>query len=430
MEGKLFHMKKVLILSYFFPPCSLTAANRVYGWASFLHRSGYFPVIVTRNWDIPLKSQEDMLKSTGKEIDVIRYPNYEVHYLPYKSGIRDRIYCSKFRKLSKFLTFIMMLAQNFTNTAIPYSNIYSYSRKLLRKDSAISKMIITGNPFEMFRFGCKLTKEFKIPWIADYRDDWTTSELNLPKNIFERIIKSVSGKYEKKWVSTASFFTSVSDYYILKISNVTGKTGHLIRNGFFQSDLAVTPKHPNFPRFTIAYSGTLYKYQKIEALLDVIKELVCDYNINIRLLFIGSGYDIVQKERVEKYMEGYEQYFRITSRIPHEESLELLSKSHVLLMLAYEGIKGIPSSKIFEYIAQQKPVILYPSDNDVIEEILNETNLGIIANDKEIIRKKIMDLYDKYIKGEQLNIQVEERIISKYSRETSTKEMAGLLDTI
>ena len=101
-------MTKVLVLSYFFPPCSLTASNRVYGIVSNMHRFGLYPVVITRHWESKSTGQEDLLKSTKKTMEHVCYQGYEVYYLPYRSSLRDRLLLSSdkvplFRFFSKIL---------------------------------------------------------------------------------------------------------------------------------------------------------------------------------------------------------------------------------------------------------------------------------------------------------------------------------------
>ena len=53
-------LNKVLIISYFFPPCNLTASNRALFWAKYLKDYGYDPIVITRKWDHKIKSPRDI----------------------------------------------------------------------------------------------------------------------------------------------------------------------------------------------------------------------------------------------------------------------------------------------------------------------------------------------------------------------------------
>src|ERR1700722_6727737 len=120
-------MEKVLIISYFFPPCNLTASQRAQSWANYLSQFGYKPVVITRRWDHPISHLSDVSKETPPEVLHEDNGNYEVYYLPYRPNLRDRLYVKyregRFNFLRKFLTMCELVLQPFFNFVIPYHNI-------------------------------------------------------------------------------------------------------------------------------------------------------------------------------------------------------------------------------------------------------------------------------------------------------------------
>ena len=269
-------MKNILIISYFFPPCNLTASQRVLGWANYLSNFGYYPTIVSRNWDIPINSPEDVLKSTGREVVHQKNDQYEVYYLPYVASIRDQIFSKNkdkkiFQKISKILTFKDQILENYFNRSIPFSNLYDFSLDLIQKEDKYKCLIVSGNPFVQFKFGFLLNKKTGIRWIADYRDDWNTSELISRGNGLKKIISSLQSKSERKWVKSSECIISVSPKYTSKIASFVNKNGEVILNGFDglnENDIIETDKR----YFTITYNGSLYPTQPIEIVINAIKK--------------------------------------------------------------------------------------------------------------------------------------------------------------
>ena len=372
-------MKKVLIISYFFPPCNLTASNRIAGWEKHLPEFGIYPIIVTRNWTGSELTSEQRLTDSGSELRIEKKDHSEIHYLPYRASLRDRFFQksgnnSVYRLLSKFLTFVGVFLQPLCMRAIPYHNLYFHAKSILKANSDVSTVLISGNPFEQFYFGYKLKKAFpRISWIADYRDDWTTSEVvKVPFRSFHRY-------FEKKWLSTASCFTTISPYYQSKISKLVNISGHTIYNGFDQ--LIENSHKTSADSLVITYNGTLYETQKIEIFIEGLK-LFIDANPykKITLNMPGILFDQRQANRVLKNMEGYESHFFMTDRISKEEVIEIQKKSDLLLMVSHANIRGVTSSKIFEYISLQKPFIVCPNDHDVLEEIAIQSGLGKVMD--------------------------------------------------
>ena len=94
-------MKEVLIISYFYTPCSLTAAQRPAGWVKYLSQFGVKPILITRNWDKLLNTPEDQLRDSGKQIKIDKTNSFEIHYLPYRASLRDRLFNSSNTLLKK-----------------------------------------------------------------------------------------------------------------------------------------------------------------------------------------------------------------------------------------------------------------------------------------------------------------------------------------
>lgn len=424
-------MKNIIIISYFFAPCNLTASQRALGWVKYLKEFGYYPVVITRNWDVKIKKQSDISAPSGKKVIHKIEDGYEVYYLPYKGNLKDRIYSrfgDKFSVLRRFLSLTELVGQHFSNYFIPYSNIYNFAKDLI-KGEKFKMLLITANPFIQFKFGYDLNRKFKIPWIADYRDDWSTDELSEKKGGLNRILHKLDCKSEKKWVESASLITSVSPYYIKKISDFTGVDGETIYNGFFEEEYTANAE-TLFDDITLTYNGTLYPSQNVEVFIEGFKKSIEKLKFpftKVKLYFPGLEYKPDQAERIRKLLKGYEDHYIITNRISRDEVIKIQRKSHVLLMFPHNNIKGIPSSKLYEYLGLQKPILISPSDNDILEQTVKETNSGIVCQTADDVCDFICQLVNNY-----------DPIISRYSftnslvysRRNQTKRLAQLLDKI
>jgi len=426
-------LKKILIISYFFPPCNLTASQRAYNWAKHLKDFGYDPIVITRRWDTSIQLLGDeCISSSSKEVIEEVNERFKVFYMPYIGSLRDRIFIkNRDRKkiLRKALSFKEQFFQNFFINSLPYSNIYHKAVELIEIGD-ISSVIITGSPFESFHFGYKLKRKYPhINWVADYRDDWTTTELFQSGNVLERVLFKLAKKSEKKWLNSAWFFTTISSHYVDKISNFTGVKGYEIINGFGTdlTEINTEPKKNN--EFHITYNGTLYPSQNIEPVLRGIKDVIFEFQdqLEIHLNFPGLSFTKEAEERVRAELKGLERVY-ITERISREEVIKIQQKSHLMLMIAHKGIKGIPSSKLYEYIGLKKPVLLFPNDHDIIEETLLDTRLGIICESENEIKEKLTFVIQSFINNGKVGIDGDIKQIKKYSRKNGVKKFAKLLD--
>jgi hypothetical protein len=394
-------MRNIIIISYFFPPCNLTASQRVFSWAKYLHKFGIYPTIITRRWDHEINTLSDVSKATPEVLLHEINDTYEVYYLPYKANLRDKIYVNsnfKLKFLRRILTFFEVFFQLWTNRIIPFKNLYDFSHDLISKNpNKFDLLVISGNPFIQFKFGFLLHRKFKIKWIADYRDAWTTSEINfINKNKVFSVLNLLERYFEKKWVSSASLITASSGGIADGIGNLVKVNSFPLYNGFDHEELEKVSIDEKYEIFTITYVGTLYDGQRIELFCEAFKELIDkNYTDKIQLLFPGLSFYETQENRIKKILSGYERYYSCTPRINRKQILEIEKKSHVLLHVAWDQHKGIIASKIYEYIGSGTPILVCPSDNGEIESIVKAANVGVCLNNKDEIINFIREKYEQ-----------------------------------
>ena len=425
-------MKKLLIISYYFPPCNLTAAKRVGGWAENLHKYGFYPIVVTRRWDVPINSLADISKGTGTEKSVEKNKHCTIYRVPYAPSLRDRIINKYSMKrlvaLRRVLSFAEVILRNFSLKSVAYENLYDTARQLIAGDPELRRLIVSGNPFQQFSFGYRLKKEFSdLKWIADYRDEWTTHK-RYKKSGLEGIVRRIEQRNERKWVSTASCFTYVNDAFISRISKFVERKGVVIRNGF--EDIEIPDKRDaNSIRLT--FGGTLYPHQDVRMLARGVTEFIeTNRGIDIKLYFLGSALIDGTKERIEAAFSKIGDRVIVTNRKSKSEMLEYYSKTDAFLMFPPVGMEGVVPSKILDYFPARRPIILCPSDDNEIARILTETGLGLIVESPIEVCRALERIRDAKMRGEHVELPMEELEIEKYSREHQHQVLAKVLETI
>jgi hypothetical protein len=170
--------------------------------------------------------------------------------------------------------------------------------------------------------------------------------------------------------------------------------------------------------------------QNIEMFLSAWIKMVDMHgkNIRMKLFFLGTAYDQKQKQRIEKYLFGYEDYFEVSGRMPRNEVIRKQSEAHLLLMVAYGAVKGSPGTKIFDYIACHKPVVLCPSDHDVIEQILTSSELAMIANDKQEAEDVLELAIAEFQATGNVKRNPNKEILERFSRFNQTRVLSEALN--
>jgi glycosyltransferase involved in cell wall biosynthesis len=429
-------MQRILLISYFFPPCNLTASERVSSWARHLNKFGYYPVVISRRWDNKIKNLSDVSLATPEEVLYEKHEHYESYLVPYLPNLKDRIYArygnEKYVMPRRALSMIELILQRYFNWFIPYKNIGDFANEFISKNDDIKKVVISGNPYILFKFGYQLHKKYGTRWIADYRDAWTTSEIDLiARGAIFKYIRNSDVASEKKWVGSASAITSVSEPILKNLTNLVGIKGKWIPNGFELGEFEHLKNIESFPEFTVAYIGTLYHGQQIELFCEAFIKLIETLKVrNVKLFFPGLAFDIEQHERIKKIMLGYEDYYVCTERTAKEEILEIEAKSHLLLYPAWKGFNGIIPSKIYEYISSGTHTLVAPSDNGEVEKILRKSGCGTITNTVEETFNFLMFAHSEFLKGKKIKADLSGENANFFSREHQAGRLAQLLDEI
>jgi glycosyltransferase involved in cell wall biosynthesis len=413
-------LKKILILAFYFPPNNFTASNRPFSWYKYLSAHGYYPVIITRNWN------EQSNKSY-----VDKSEEGEIHYVAYKENLFTRL-TNRFLKNDTYFFKKLFLAVYYTfqylSSYFRNSNqIETYLDEYSKDNNELKCIIATGNPFWQFILGVRLKKLFTIPFIGDYRDPWSNNE-DLYLNTFMKWTRRIDVLVERKLAQFFDAIIAVSEQqldFIAKHIHFTSDKKYTLYNGYI-GDYVET----NYVKgdFMMLFSGMVYPNQPIEAFINSYINLYKKNLLpkNATFVFLGIAQNKLPFERISIAIKGYEHLFQLTERVDHKEAINFQKKATVFVMPSHTNRVGIPSSKLFDYVYLGKPILLYPNDKDVIEKILTETQLGLIANSQEELETNLLKCIKAFNENTNIVTRNNEAIIN-YSRKTQTQVLVKAL---
>jgi hypothetical protein len=423
-------LKKVIVISYFFPPSNFVGSERTDSWAKNLHKNGIYPIIVTRNWNNQQKDIVDRVEENSFKKEV--FETHEVHRLPYHQSLRDK--CGNYKSLrliQKVLSLFELIFSNFFLYAIPYKNIYYHCKKLIETEKDISIVIASGRPFQSFFFGYLLKKRFPIIWIPDYRDEWNTHQNNdFSKRGIAKLIHRLESKSEKKWTSNADYFISVSDFWVESISKFIQREGIVIMNGY--NTYKPLKNNTDNQKLHIAYAGTLYESQKIDLFIQSVNQLnkAPFYKDRMFVSFIGTEIQVNAHNHLKKLVEGNNENYTFHSRMPKDELNLILETADLLLLTGFDGVKGWYPIKLFEYFATDKPILLFPSDKDVIEKFIVQTNSGFVVNSVQEATSLFSKILNEKGRNEEVLLKRNPALKDFYSRKFQNNKLGEFLNSL
>jgi glycosyltransferase involved in cell wall biosynthesis len=96
-------------------------------------------------------------------------------------------------------------------------------------------------------------------------------------------------------------------------------------------------------------------------------------------------------------------------------------------MIAHNGIKGVTSSKLFEYFSVQRPIIVFPNDNDVLETLVKTTQTGFVCNDAVELYDALAQLIHQFEARGITHSNINEDELFKYSRKNQCQILANAI---
>jgi glycosyltransferase involved in cell wall biosynthesis len=395
---------RALILAYEFVPFTSVAVQRPYSWFRFFKEFGIQPTVVTRQWSSQEFSQKSFISpSPTNEVVSDVFPEGQVIRAPFHPNLRDKLLLkfgyAKLSLLRRFLTLLYLATEHYFEWMDRDYPIYLAAREHLRRNKE-DVIIATGGPFILFRYASRLSKEFGIPWVADFRDGWYTHEnfrLNDPLTKLMHRVFLVPR--EKAYLKTASFATVASPSYISKLRALHPAVKfETVYNGFVADNfLGLQEVSQPEDVFTISYAGTIYDYQRLDVFIDGFCKFKENYpSAQVKIYFYGTKFYVNQYLRVKRDTGPISEFVEITDRIGHDEVLRHMRSSHVLLLLANRNYCAL-ATKVYEYLAAGRQILLCENDHGVLEEIIGKTRSGYCATDAEDTSAQLGRWYREFL---------------------------------
>jgi len=429
-------MKKVLIITYYWPPSGGSAVLRWLKFAKYLREFNWEPVVYTPANPEPQEIDPSLLKDLPPDLVVITskiFEPYNVYKWLTGKKKEDRLGVAMMSDKKKPGLISKLSLWIRSNLFIPDPRRFwvNPSIRLLCKRLRISHVdivITTGPPHSMHLIGLGLKRRLGIKWVADFRDPWTNIDFYRDLTL-TRSADLCHRKLEKKVLQEADHVITVSpgmtrEFELMGIKNVT-----TITNGYDEEPLMAGKPETN--KFTLLHLGSMPKSRNPEILWKVLSDLAKHnalFASRLQIKLIGKT-DLVVKESIKSY--ELNDYVVSKEFVHHDQTLGLLTGATVLLLCINNtpNAGGILTNKFFEYLSAHRPILaLGPADGDA-SAILAETGAGKIFgySDTLGLKNQLLTLFELY---SQHNLKIESRDIERFSRKNLTRELSELLNRL
>jgi glycosyltransferase involved in cell wall biosynthesis len=294
------------------------------------------------------------------------------------------------------------------------------------RNEGIDAIITTSPPLSMNLIGASVKKLTGVPWIADQRDSlvlnadrrFERKTVQAKEKALERVVRLVA--------SNADGIVAVSEAIAdeLRGFDPSGPV-RVIPNGCDFDDFAGLDYTPG-DRFRITHTGSFFGQRNPRAFLSALASSGLD---DVVARFVGD-FRSVDREWVEELDLG--DRLELLDYLPHRRALELQRDSEANLLLLPEAAgrgKVVPSGKIFEYLAAERPILAAVPTDGAAAKLVRETGAGIVVGpeDEKGIREALVGLHARWKAGHLGNGYLTDDERNRLSRKTRVEELAELL---
>ena len=425
-------MKKVLVITYYWPPSGGAGVQRWLKFVKYLPSLGWEPIIYTvENGEYPVLD-DSLVNDLPSNIKVLKTKIWEpyIFYKRFTGRKKNDKINSGFlnnKKKNKILESISVWIRG--NLFIPDARKFwikpsvNYLNNFI-KDNPVDFIISSGPPHSTHLIALGIQKLNKIPWLADFRDPWTNIDFYKDLKL-SNWADSKHKKLEKEVLSKANIILTIGNQLKNELKELGAKNVEVIENGFDIDDFK--NDYSNFldSKFSIAHIGSFTPSRNHLILWKVLNEIVnenIDFASKLQLKLIGnidySVHNSIQDFNLEKYVKKFD-YLSHNKVISHQKSSKVL----LLMVNNTPNSKGIITGKVFEYMASSRPILVIGPEDGDLAKIISATKSGIVCgyNNEVKLKKVILDLFN--------NKLIFNPDFEKYSRKNLSKNLSIILDT-
>ncbi len=455
--------ENILLISYDFPP-ALAGVRRIVKFAKFLPEFGYDPIVLAATPD-PMAPLDYEIE---REVEKAGYPVYRTpsldlnHVYGFLATLPREYHRIKNRLLSYLDEARMFAPGTRSQDTLPLVDerekqregprgLWRWLAKSVRRalylpddrigwlpfaypqavrileSRPVRYILTTSYPNSTHLLGAILKRRYKVLWIADFRDGWTTNPYfaDYPTPLHRKW----NARWEARVAQEAELLITVSEPIAEHLRSLAPhpEKVHVIPNGFDPDDFIDLPVM-RFERFTLVYTGTLFGQRSPEPLFAAMRILFDKYP------HISSEFQAIFLTKWQPEHERMIESYRLKDQVicygiqPYRVALQFQRNAHALVAIEGPARHGemMLTQKVFEYLACGKPILAITPEN-ALAQLVRQTRTGFVVNPDDI-SQLVERLYDLFMGA--IDFSPRTDLIVKYQRREQARELASLMDDL
>lgn len=323
---------------------------------------------------------------------------------------------------SRLATLIKLFRGDHSESWQPVATL---AAEIICRQFKVDIIIAEHSPDAAVFVASKLSHEFKIPWIIDFRDPMLRDMRPVARYLYKLFtvprFKGLSGTI------------NVNNYWVELDHKLFGVEGATILNGFDPDDLPPSPVAQLGQELRIGYFGGLQRGQNLVPFIEALSKLPAD--AMVKFIYRGSSHSWVERE-LKKYQVPPSRY-DCSPTVSRDQALTSMSTCDVLLLVSLQVDgdlylwRGLYPGKTFEYFALRKPILLTVGDRGMLDELILEGKVGRIGVDAESMTQLLNEAVGQKQAGRAIwNVVYADDFIKRFTRHRQTGLLVDFMESL
>lgn len=366
--------KRLLLVSYHFPPVGGAGVQRPLKFVKYLRQYGWdVSVLMAANPSVPV-FDESLCRDLPEDLVIEKARTWEPDYrLKQQLGQQQQ---TRAGLVSRLKGFAKSTAKSLASVVLQpdpqmlwVPNALAAAKRLLAR-LPHDAILATAPPYSNLVLGTMLKKRTGLPLIVDYRDEWDLSSQYLENSRRDWFSSAVQERMQRSVLRRADAIVATTQGSTARLQERARQAGsrapaHCIFNGFDTTDfegLTSTSKitDADKTRFRLVYTGTLWNLTNVQPVVEAVERLQQESPElldRLELVFVGrktpEQIALLNRLLVTRCKVDIRDY------CDHAAALQLMSDSDALCLLlsGVPGAERVAPAKLFEYLALRKPIL-------------------------------------------------------------------------
>lgn len=438
-------MKKVLLISYFYPPLAGPGAQRIEKFVKFLPEFGWMPVVLT------VKAPYYRIYATGESIkesetSVVRtsafFPKrimkrmfdiFEVMHRR-KTDVQDGRTQNRpgAGKIMKSLIYPWLFIPD------EYIGWYPFAvreGKRIVEREGVDVILSSSPPNTCHVIAAAIHEHTGVPWLADFRDVWDIWDFWYnPRGFSFR--QAIERRLEAKTVESADAIAGVSEAMLtdfqMRFPSLSPERCLLLPNGFDSDDFTGIVPRDFGDGVHLVHAGSFYEWRRPDVFLHALAGFRERYPEDAQRLHVHFiGHLEYEHRRLINELD-LDSMLTIRDTLSYKECLSWIYGADALLLIPGDitNSAAMVTTKVFDYIMSQKPIVIIGEECGAVQLIqkVHAPHLWIRGGKQQEIIEAFAELCRAPNRNQQPSLDTE--AFSQYHRRSLTQTLAQCLDRL